>query len=320
MASEQATKIRHFPPKHILWAVDVKAEDLESQRPAAWLVRDLSKRFGATVEPVSLFPAGPYSDERDVPVELIEREARESQDALELLLRRVSLPGMRPLRALPLASYRNRSAAERLALTLSASSADLVVVGTHARRGLKRLFSGSFAESLITQSPVPILVVNPGWNLRRDYPVVVYTTDLTNPPAVESRQLLSAVALCRGLGSKLLILHRLMPPPAVPSEALSWPGAFGMVRADAEQALCELVLQASAEGIEAESRIEASPGEDVADAVVRAARELGGIVFLQTRKGPLAAALLGSTARRLVREAPVPLWVVHEPALKAQAA
>ena len=38
-------------------------------------------------------------------------------------------------------------------------SADLIVLGTHGRRGLKRLAMGSDAELILRQSPVPVLMV-----------------------------------------------------------------------------------------------------------------------------------------------------------------
>lgn len=41
----------------------------------------------------------------------------------------------------------------------TASSADLIVVGTHGRRGLKRLALGSDAELVLRSSPVPVLMV-----------------------------------------------------------------------------------------------------------------------------------------------------------------
>jgi nucleotide-binding universal stress UspA family protein len=37
---------------------------------------------------------------------------------------------------------------------------DLVVMGTHGRRGTSRIFFGSVAESVIKSSPVPVLVIN----------------------------------------------------------------------------------------------------------------------------------------------------------------
>lgn len=40
--------------------------------------------------------------------------------------------------------------------------ADLLIVGTRARRGLDRLVLGSVAEALVRQAPCPVLVVRPG--------------------------------------------------------------------------------------------------------------------------------------------------------------
>ncbi len=37
--------------------------------------------------------------------------------------------------------------------------ADLIVVGTHGRKGLRHLFMGSIAEGVMRDSPVPILLV-----------------------------------------------------------------------------------------------------------------------------------------------------------------
>ncbi|WP_431273046.1 universal stress protein [Variovorax ureilyticus] len=46
-------------------------------------------------------------------------------------------------------------------VTREASSwpADLIVLGTHGRRGAKRLFLGSSAENILRTSPVPVLLV-----------------------------------------------------------------------------------------------------------------------------------------------------------------
>ena len=38
---------------------------------------------------------------------------------------------------------------------------DLIVMGTHGRKGLDRLFFGSVAEKVVKQSPVPVMTINP---------------------------------------------------------------------------------------------------------------------------------------------------------------
>jgi nucleotide-binding universal stress UspA family protein len=38
---------------------------------------------------------------------------------------------------------------------------DLVIMGTHGRKGLEHILFGSVAERVVKQSPVPVLTVNP---------------------------------------------------------------------------------------------------------------------------------------------------------------
>lgn len=55
-------------------------------------------------------------------------------------------------------SLRDRIADE-IARNTKAWRADLIVIGTHGRRGLSRMFIGSVAESLIRIAPAPVLLI-----------------------------------------------------------------------------------------------------------------------------------------------------------------
>ena len=50
-------------------------------------------------------------------------------------------------------------AAPALIATAEKEEADLIVLGSHGRRGIRRLFIGSVAESVVQSAPVPVLVV-----------------------------------------------------------------------------------------------------------------------------------------------------------------
>ena len=45
--------------------------------------------------------------------------------------------------------------------TIESEGIDLVIMGTHGRKGLEHTIFGSVAENVVKKSPVPVLVVNP---------------------------------------------------------------------------------------------------------------------------------------------------------------
>jgi len=51
------------------------------------------------------------------------------------------------------------SPAQAITQVAADKDADLIVVGTHGRKGLTRMLMGSTAESLLRRSPCPVLVV-----------------------------------------------------------------------------------------------------------------------------------------------------------------
>ena len=54
---------------------------------------------------------------------------------------------------------RGRRVAEEIAQDAEVWRAELIVIGTHGRRGLNRVFLGSVAESLVRIAPAPVLLV-----------------------------------------------------------------------------------------------------------------------------------------------------------------
>ncbi len=59
------------------------------------------------------------------------------------------------------AHLRLEAPAEEIAQTAADLDADLIVVGTHGRRGVSRLLLGSVAEAVVRLAPCPVFVVRP---------------------------------------------------------------------------------------------------------------------------------------------------------------
>jgi nucleotide-binding universal stress UspA family protein len=52
-------------------------------------------------------------------------------------------------------------AAEEILNYVKAEEIDLIVIGTHGRKGIDRILFGSVAERVIKMSPVPVMSINP---------------------------------------------------------------------------------------------------------------------------------------------------------------
>jgi nucleotide-binding universal stress UspA family protein len=82
-------------------------------------------------------------------------EAAKQQLDAELTQARTRLPRAESVLTCGPAGFEVIATAERL-------KADLIVVGTHGRRGLSRAFLGSVAEKVVRGSSVPVLTVHGG--------------------------------------------------------------------------------------------------------------------------------------------------------------
>lgn len=87
--------------------------------------------------------------------ELASRIINQAQDALSASVAKRAGSGVEIVPILKQADPR-----DGLLEVASEVSADLIVMGTHGRRGIARALIGSVAESLVRASPVPVLTVH----------------------------------------------------------------------------------------------------------------------------------------------------------------
>ena len=160
---------------------------------------------------------------------------------------------------------------EELEKVVRQEQVELVVIGTHARRGLGKLLLGSVAEHIFRHSECLVLTVGPG--SLRDSPVdgsravrpFLFATDFSGPSL---RALPYAISSANHFGTKLAVLHVL---PAVPMpEGVNRPtaGDVMLVRENAQMAslqrLEELASQSAKLAAKPEFLVEfGSPSEKI---------------------------------------------------------
>ncbi len=186
---------------------------------------------------------------------------------------------------------------------------DVVVVGTHGRQGVSRFFLGSVASEVIRTSSIPVLAVGPDQASRPEgYRKILAAVDFSEASLLAFHQ---AVHLAELFEGELTALHAVdtgkMPP--------YYPGEFARVEmSHAQQALDDL-LAPGARDIRIDRLVAmGAPHELIVETAVGGGSDL--IVVGTAGLRGLKGLLTGSVADRVVRSAPCPVLVLHNPVME----
>ncbi len=193
-------------------------------------------------------------------------------------------------------------------------AADLIVAGTRGRTGWKRIVLGSTAARLVREAPCPVLTVHPSdAGEPRAIRTVLVPTDFSEDAAR------AADAAARRLGPqdgerRIVLLHAYRVPidaAHVPATALL--EAIRAVEEQASAGLAALAATLRATGATIETHlVRGYPAEVILD---EAARRGADLIAIATRgRSGLGRVLLGSTAERVLPNAPCPVLTVRGPA------
>jgi nucleotide-binding universal stress UspA family protein len=193
--------------KNILYTTDFSACS-EAALPYA---RSLAERYGATVHMVHVIGAEPVFGELGVPYGDVESENRVARQQFDLLEQSDALKGI-----LFTHSVQRGSVWEVVSQLLVDLHIDLIVSGTHGRRGLKHFLLGSVAEQIFRRAACPVLTVGP--EVRKEgmaqgrLSVILYATDFSS---ASLHAFGYAQSLASESGARLALLHALETERAV---------------------------------------------------------------------------------------------------------
>jgi nucleotide-binding universal stress UspA family protein len=276
---------------HILVATDGSEESREAVRFGASLTRALSGRL-TLVHIVPPHPSEePPRDPHDVDALLNSAQAEAAKYGVEVTTRvEVGDP------------------AEAIVGVRREIAADMLVVGTHGRKGIARVVLGSVAESLYKRALCPVAVVRKFDRSSGSFGPLVAPTDFSDGG---NHAVQAAALLARTLDVQLKVLHVL--PEALPPKGEEDPEAMRRaaetLRRNAEARLRSLAekLRLKPEQVE----LALVTGVDAAE-IVHIGKEIdAGCIVMGTRGlSGLPRVLLGSVTDQVLREAPCPVLVV----------
>jgi nucleotide-binding universal stress UspA family protein len=186
--------------------------------------------------------------------------------------------------------------------------ADLIVMGTHGRRGLDRMVMGSVTEIVLRKSACPVLAVRrPAHDFvnpeQRQEPVslrrILLCTDFSN---CASRATQYALSLAQEYNSELTLLHVV--------ENLGREGSEAVMR-EADRKLEELVPEDARNWCTVRTIVRI--GKPYGEIIQAAVEQQADVVVLGVRgRGALDLAVFGSTTYRVLQLGPCPVLAVHE--------
>jgi nucleotide-binding universal stress UspA family protein len=189
--------------------------------------------------------------------------------------------------------------------------ADLIVMGTHGRRGFDRWVLGSVTERVLHRAPCPVMTVNgraetPG--PAGPFATVLCAEDLTSPSAV----LPYAISLVRQGGGRLVVFHAVEEVPEA--------GALGAVPFEFGPVLMARARERLHAAIPAAERERGGIDEAVVcgraykQILLRAAEEKADLIVMGVHGGqPINDLFFGSTTHHVVRGASCPVLTVRGP-------
>jgi nucleotide-binding universal stress UspA family protein len=203
---------------------------------------------------------------------------------------------------------RGLAPAEVIVETASNLGCELIVMGTHGRRGLSHLLLGSVAERVVRTSSVPVLTVRGTADIELgDTPRILVPHDFSEASAAAVQR---AAAWADALGAEVTLLHVVEPvvyPEFYSVDVISDDVIERLVerseralRSAADEILGDVRARVSVEVGRAADTIVDTADPERFDAVVMATRGLTG----------LEQVLLGSVAESVLRRCKVPLLAV----------
>jgi nucleotide-binding universal stress UspA family protein len=189
------------------------------------------------------------------------------------------------------------------------SRADIIAMATHGRTGLRRTMYGSVAEQVLRGTTIPVLLVSPSALYRMNPPCTIVVA-LDGSELAEAA-LSPAFALARALRGRVILVRA----AEAPTYWLMGADAEGRVpepgsEADHARRYLEDVAERIKPAVEVTGYVTDGSADEV---VIAAAREHhAGLVAMATHaRTGIARMMVGSVTERVLREASIPLLLVH---------
>jgi nucleotide-binding universal stress UspA family protein len=252
-------------------------------------------------------PGGPLD------FELREADRQEANAYLDDLVGRLTKAGTMP------ASFdvvedvvkEREDISESLAADIARTNADLVVISTHGRGALARVWLGSVADKLVRRLPVPVLLVRPhstAPSLDSDFQLKHLLVALDGTAAAELI-VEPAVAIGKSMDARFTFVRVVPPASHLLHSTHSASAIEAHLRRGAESYLQAVANELRANGLRVETdvRIAGQPAVGILEQASVSGADL--IALVTHGRGGINRLLMGSVADKVIRGSSLPVLI-----------
>lgn len=295
-----------FSLRKLIWAIDPFDIVPSLHRKSIDLLKRITERTEASIEPVFV------RNDADT-MDLVD-----PKEAMRNLLSKTPIPGLSSSTILHQNSTSLKATTEILSDYAISKKANTILVNSHGKSKLGRILLGSFAETLILHSRVPVLITGPNIGEIRPLLRILFPTDFNPHSKVFFREV---VAIANALGAEITLFHSVAHPvePILQTGINLLSGGIWMPldyfvgkTIDRQTRRAELWKRwAEKQGISVHSIIH-SEAEPILDTILNlATRQDANLIMMEEKAGPIAASLIGSITRQIIRNASCPVWIMR---------
>lgn len=305
--------------KKILWAVDPYQKNETHNKNVASVVSGFAKEWSAKVEIVYVYSM-PNIELKPSVLNVYERPFLDDvEKRLHKLKRFMSGVSCSVKVVSHHAQKKHFTAPELLLQYAKTSKASVIALASHARRGVEKLFLGSFAEDVVLHSSIPTLVIGPHMKKRakRKFSEIMVPVDFS----ADSRKVFQwSQDYCRQHKNHLNVFHAAVDyfAPLVQPLTMAFGGSYPFdpktytqVMNDQRSKLEKWVEQAQKKKIQVAGLFSQKPGP-VYEAVCEVAqKKKQDLIIMGTHHGGMTSVITGSVTRQVLRHATVPVLVLR---------
>lgn len=294
--------------KRIIWSVDAFSE-AEIQVPAVKLLNVLSEFLSIEVTPVYILSPAAVKLNPYFHPDWKAFYKGAASTALTKLIEDSGLKNVKDPTILHSDAALKQKSITKLTTFAEKLNAAAIVTSSHARKGASRFFLGSFAETLLLKAKIPILVVNPSMQVPEKINNILFPTDFNTKLRKGFEKSLS---LTKEFDAQMTIFYKQETPLIVSNP--DFPNFEIYLEAQEKFFKDSKILWlkwAQARNVQAKvARDETISFGDAGYYIVEYAKKVKtDMICMTTASSQVSSALLGSTARYVVRHAHCPVWV-----------